>query len=660
MDTASSIPASKRQLDYFSSQISSVLEGSKILPHLRGSEFAEQYFSIASEAKGATTGRWKCRPWQRDILDVYNSIEYSGVVWLKPSRTGASKMSVATLVQAAADHKFNTLTYQPDDGDAELFVKTEIDPVLRDCEILQPLKMTDSKKFDTLTYKQLIGSAWHFLGGTSPKNYRGRSVDLVIFDEISGFPPEIGKDGDARSQGKVRITESPFGKHISHSSPLEMPGCQITEALKECDYVFNFWVPCPGCKKRQYIDFFEDGSKGVRWDMETKGLNATQRARTACFRCEHCEKDFTYAQTQNAQDDGIWRTEDGKHWLDKGRVFNKHGHQNQRRWVVGFISNCFISPAYSFENFASDYMVAKAAMDAGREGLMKTLHQTRLGRAWVVDQAVTNIDYRTIRHKNAIPYPADGTIPEQILAITSQCDVQGDRVEVFDTGWAEGEESFQLAHTVLPGSPDKPHVWQSLKDYWTERFYTTEGGRELQIYLHGIDHGGHWTDAVEKFCAEMGPREFLAIKGRLGWGEPVATFPRKPKQSGCWLVLNNTDTTKLTIMKRLAYERDEELWVNPGVMNFPEPAEGYEMFDERYYRQLTAESRIIRPSGKPEWKQNGLNEVFDGVHMGLCLIRVAQMGQYGLELKNKGNVGKRKKSKYDLADVANQLRTRSR
>lgn len=658
--------ASEQQCRHFESAIASVLEQSKVVPHTRGSVFAREHFKISPEAKGATTGDFVPRVWQKEILDVYNSTEYQDVVWLKPSRTGATKIVCSTLTQAAVQHKFNCLVFNPDDGDSDYFVKTEIDPILRDMDVLQPLRMRGSKKFDTMNFKQLLGCLWQFLGGASPKHYRGRSVDLVILDELAGYQPQIGKDGDASFLAKIRITESPFGKRIRQSSPLELPSCQISRALGECDFVFKFKVPCPSCEKSQYMDFFEDGSKGARWDQETKGLSISERADTACYRCEHCSEDFSYAQMQAACELGRWETDDGSHWLHHGRIYNEDGHRNEKRWAAGFQSNCFLSPAYSFADFATEYLQAMKALATGQDGPMKTVINTRLARATEPDSTVVNIDYRTIRRHNAMQYPDDKKIPAQVLAAFSVTDVQGDRLEVFDYGFGEGEESFALNHTVLPGDTNRPQVWERLSEFWREREYETEDGRTLPILLHGIDHGGHWTDQVEHFCKTHGPREFLAIKGRLGVDEKLAVFPRRPTAGGCWLVTNNTDTTKLTIMKRLTYRRDLELWVNPGCISFPLPTEGYESFDERFYRQVVSETRVVSPSGKVEWKQSGLNEALDGLSMALCLCRVAQMPQYGLELKNVGNTGAtdyealyRSRKKYDLSEIGQNLKTRT-
>jgi phage terminase large subunit GpA-like protein len=221
-----------------------------------------------------------------------------------------------------------------------------------------------------------------------------------------------------------------------------------------------------------------------------------------------------------------------------------------------------------------------------------------------------------------------------------------------------------LSYEVLPGITDLSEVWDTLSLYWRERTYTTDDDRTLPIYLHGIDHGGHWVENVERFCADHGPREFLPIKGRLGVDREIADFPRRPRDAGVWLVNNNTDTTKLTIYKRVEYERDVELWENPGCISFPVPQKNrYQNFDERFYKMITSESRLISPSGKPEWKENGRNEPLDLLSMNLCLIRVAQLPQYGLRLD--GNEGRdlqpssRRTRRYDLRRLGRDLNTRT-
>lgn len=663
------IAASKTQLEHFRGKLKHQLKLTKIKPYTLGSDYARKNFRIMSEAKGATTGPWKPRRWQIDISDAYTCIDYHEITWLKPSRTGASKIALSAITQCVDELKQNTLMYQPDDGDSEHFVKTEVDPLYQRLAVLQPIKLKNSKKYDTLIQKQFAGNIWHFLGGNTPKNYRRLSVDLVIIDELAAFLAEIGKDGDARSLARTRITESPLGKLICQSSPLVMPGCQITAAFNDADFQFKFYVPCPKCAHTQYMDFWEDGSKGIRWDQETKGLSRIKRARTACYRCTNpeCEAEHSYYEMQQAIELGRWETEDRKHWLERGKVTNKKGQRTERRWHIGFQSNCFMSPAFSFEQFADEYLKAAKQMENGREGPMKTLHQNRLGRAWVENTSVTNINYRTIKHKNAIRYPDDGTFPEQIVASTMAVDVQGDRLEALDVGWAEGEECYAMRHTVIPGDTYRGEPWPALAELLRERRenpFKTETGREIPPFLVGIDHGGHWKEAVEQFCIDEGPREHLAIKGELGVDEMISKFPRKPQQSGCWLVMNATDTAKVLLFKRTDYARDKELWVNPGCVNFPkDDQEGYENFDERFYKQFASESRIINPNGKIEWKVSGRNEILDLMVMNLCLIKTAQLPQYGLKLKGSEDAErmlqrKKSRSRYDMRSYGKSLKTR--
>ena len=655
------VEISQVQLDSFSKSWEETLRLNEIVPYQRGSEFAEEHFIISPEAKGATTGPWRCRPWQVDILDVMNSDEFYEVVWRKSSRMGASKMICATLLQAAVQKKFNAIIYQPDDDSSDKFVKSEIDPMLRDCPSLQPLKMKDSKKFDSLQLKVFNGSMWHLMGGATPKNYRARSADLVITDEVSAFERDIGGEGDGRALSRTRITESPFGKQINVSSPKFMPYCLITQALNEMDFVFFYYVPCPDCGHMQYMDFFEDGSRGITWDNDTAGLTLDERCSTARYCCESCEKKFTYLEMTKAQEKGKWITKDGKFWLEQGRVFDVNGHRNEKRWAIGFDSNVLISPAFSFSDFVREYLNAKEKYDNGNSGPMITFWNNRLGRAWVREKALTNIDYRKLI-TGAIEYPADGTIPGGILAITSAADIQGDRIECFTMGWGIGEESWMIDHTIFPGNTDQSEVWEMLELHWREKKYITEHGVELHILLHGIDHGGHWTQTVEAFCRENGVREYLPIKGALGVDKNIADFPKTPHKSGTWLVTNNTDPNKTLIYKRLAYERDPEKEVNPGVMNFPLQTPGYENFDKRFYKQVCSEVRNIKPSGAPEWLVSGRNEALDGISMNVCLIKVAQLPQYGLKLMQSANdvphTRLRRKRRYDFRSMGSRLNTR--
>lgn len=613
---------------------------SKILSPSSGNDFANKYFYISPEAKGEYTGQWTSRPFQVEILNAMASFQNKEVSWRKSSRMGASKMMCSFIAQCAAELKLNVIMYQPKDHSMDRFVKAEIDPMLRDVKILQGLKLSNSKKYDTMSLKQLRGFMLHLLGGATPDNYRAHSADIVMTDECSAFDQDIGGEGDSRALSRTRITESPFGKQINFSSPKELPTCLISRALGEMDFVFKFHVPCPSCGASQYMDYLDDSDiYGLVYNAKEKDKNkASNSARYACIHCKHHN---SYSEMIKAQTKGQWLSENEKFHLKDGNVYSGSNKvDNHDRWKIGFDSNSLISPAFTFANYVDEYISAKKRYDDGSFGPMKTLYQNRKGLPWEEQETIDSIDHKLFTTENFGPY---GSTPAGTIAIFSAADVQGDRIEVGTVAYGAREESWWLDYKVFPGNTNQHEVWQRLEDYWYElSFENVETGEPIEVFLHGIDHGGHWSDTVERFCKENGAREYIPLKGRLGVNKGVVDFPRAPhRASHTWLTMINTDTSKQIIQRRLRGSiktEDEgidpdlaEVFVQPGRVHFPEWGEGFELFTQDFYRQMVSETRRLKPSGVPEWIAKGPNEPFDIASMNLALCRISQLPHYGLK-----------------------------
>lgn len=629
-----------------------------------GSDYADKHFFISPEAKGAYTGPWKTRPYQREILNAMCSLEFAEVSWRKAARLGATKMLIAAMTMAVTHYKFNCLTYHPTDKKSDQFVKTEIDPALRDIEFIQKHIRKDSKKDDTLDLKSFSGCLWHFLGGATGEAYRQLSVDWNFNDELSAFERDISDEGDARALSKTRTTESPFQKQINVSSPKITGECLISEALTEMDFEFKYYVPCPECGDMQYMDFNEGEESGVIWDFDMTG-SVKRTAKTARYCCvnEECRHESSWSTMMNMTEAGRWMTEDQGYWLENGRVwgFNKKGKptiQSGERWSIGFDSNIFISEGYSFSQFSEEYIRADKFLKAGRNAKMKTVWNTRLARTWDKDTAIETVDYKLIK---PIRYPKHGLIPEEIVAVTSAADCHLHRLEVLTVGWGAGETCYALDYTVLPGEANKNAVWNSLNRYWNNQKYVTQDGRHLSPYLKGIDHGGGgkkgitWLNRVENFCKIHGVRTHLPIKGFLGVDQISAVFPNKPAR-GVWLVRNNTDTTKSLIYRRfnMMNDPDRDPENTEGFIYFPKPEEDgrYASFDKTFYRSCTSEQREISAAGSVKWVQRGKNEGLDLLSMNHVLITVGQTPVYGIDLDNRDFLtSEEEDEEYDYAEM---------
>ncbi len=116
--------------------ISAGLKPLKSPPPLRGSEWAAEHFYLSAESSYAE-GKWKAYPYQVAILDAMTNDDIPKVDWMKAARTGYTKCLLAAMGYFAQHRRRNQTIWQPTDDDRDEFVKTELNPMLRDVEVMR-------------------------------------------------------------------------------------------------------------------------------------------------------------------------------------------------------------------------------------------------------------------------------------------------------------------------------------------------------------------------------------------------------------------------------------------------------------------------------------------------------------------------------------------
>ncbi|WP_072174228.1 phage terminase large subunit family protein, partial [Escherichia coli] len=231
-------------------------------------EWADANYYLPKES-AYQEGRWETLPFQRAIMNAMGSDYIREVNVVKSARVGYSKMLLGVYAYFIEHKQRNTLIWLPTDGDAENFMKTHVEPTIRDIPSLLALAPWYGKKHrdNTLTMKRFTkrieGSVW-------PKSIRG-------------------------STPKVRGT------------------CQIERAASESPHFMRFHVACPHCGEEQYLKFGDKETPfGLKWTPDDPS--------SVFYLCEHnaCvirqqELDFTDAR-YICEKTGIW-TRDGILWF---------------------------------------------------------------------------------------------------------------------------------------------------------------------------------------------------------------------------------------------------------------------------------------------------------------------------------------------------------
>ncbi|WP_337243145.1 phage terminase large subunit family protein, partial [Escherichia coli] len=135
----------------------------------------------------------------------------------------------------------------PTDGDAENFMKTHVEPTIRDIPSLLALAPWYGKKHrdNTLTMKRFTkGRGFWCLGGKVTKNYREKSVDVAGYDELAVFDEDIVQEGASTSLGDKRIEGTVWPKYFRVFTPKVRGTSQDERAASEGTHFMRFHVAC--------------------------------------------------------------------------------------------------------------------------------------------------------------------------------------------------------------------------------------------------------------------------------------------------------------------------------------------------------------------------------------------------------------------------------
>lgn len=562
------------------------------------SEWADEFFYLSAESSNVQ-GRWETLPYQRAIMNVIGNDDVRVVTLMKAARVGYTKILMAAIAYFTVHRRRNQLIYQPTNDDAEAFVKTEIDPMIRDVPALRALLRCNPEvksSLSTLSEKFFVGSTLHVLGAGTARNFRRWTKDVVGYDELDGFDRDIDGEGAPTTLGDKRTSGSSFPKSIRGSTPRVKGMSLIEESFDEADKRFYRMLLCPHC----------DHYFALSWKLVTfKDHDPT----TAMCGCGKCGVLFGYDEYPAMDRGGRWQADDGT-WIndEDDNFYDENDLPVSPPRHVAFHVSALYSYYFPWADAVDEFLKANAEKRKGNRTKMKTFVNTVLGESSEEDKADTPqwFDLKSRAENYEVM-----TVPLGPLILTMGVDVQNDRLAVALVGTGRGEESWRIWQGELYGDPLHVDVWNQLTEL-IERPYPRSGGGVMRISLAGIDSGGGRTQAVYDYCRNRAPR-IMALKGMSQPGKPIIGRPTNqdvvvggitiPDGVKLWPV--GSDTAKSQIYGRVRVKEN-----GPGKWHFP-----IGMRDE-YYQQLVSEQLFTRfHKGVPyqEWKlpSGSRNEALD-------------------------------------------------
>jgi len=195
------------------------------------------------------------------------------------------------------------------------FSRTRWLPLLRNSHFEVP-EGYDRFEFSTFA-QQVEGAVIDMVWAGSPAGLRSVPARVVILDETSAFPENVGGEGDTIEKAWERTKNAALPKRIDTSTPV------LTEDFIWQRYLRSDqrrrYLPCPHCGKhvlllwsKEFTVFPLQGCEAfVRWDQSARRQDDTwdldRVAASAHAECPHCGGHITDAHKTKMDREGVWK-----------------------------------------------------------------------------------------------------------------------------------------------------------------------------------------------------------------------------------------------------------------------------------------------------------------------------------------------------------------
>lgn len=533
-------------------------------PKLSLSAWADEYFYLSAES-AAEPGRWHTLPYQRGIMDAFTDRTVEQVSVMKSARVGWTKIVNALVGYSIHQDPCPILIVQPTVDDAKGYSKEEIAPMLRDCPELAKIVFEDAEENgpkdsgNTILHKRFPGGVLSMVGANSGAGFRRVSRKRVLFDEVDGYPPSAGSDGDQIKLGVAR-TQYYWDRKIGAGSTPLVAGASRIEKLFEAGDQRRYYVPCPQCQHMAPLVFSGNGGHRMEWPEG--------KPREAFFSCQKNGCVIEHKQKRDIVAAGEWRA---------------HAEFNGK-------ASFHIWAAYSYAPNASWGQLAEEFLDAkSNPEKLRTFVNTVLGETWK-EQGEAPDWQRLFLRREAYEI---GTVPAGVIALTAGVDVQKDRVVWEVVGWGAGKESWSIDCGVIPMDTAAEVDWLKVDDL-LNRTYRTGSGTEMTILCLAVD-SGYNTQAVYNWTRRHPMSRVIAVKGSSS-ASTLISVPTKvdvtsrgvriARGASVWPVGVDVAKSELYGWLKLP-EPDEGSPYPAGYCHFPQ-------YDEEFFKQLTGEHLVSR------------------------------------------------------------------
>ena len=465
---------------------------------------------------GGYVGRWRhdLAPYLREMMEVLTDNSFQTVAGVGPGQCGKTEIAMNWLGASISGDQADMLWFMQTDSAAQAFVKSRIDPMIDEHEILRGRRGLRSVD-DSLSYKRFTGMTVEFLPATRSMMINKRAP-RILADEWDAYDQSIGDPKvllDVRRQTFGRESKLVALSHPDRAGGLHPRhwNAGIMALYAQSDRRVWYWQ-CPECGGWSSPNPSADRVMTLDYpDADNVPLDdVADQARLICP-CNGCVLEDAARKQMNLT---------GR-WIGLGQSIDQDGEvtggltpkDTAGFWIVGLMSPFLLN---GMGGLARERVRAERQREA--TGSDVTLREVVV-KAWGVPfdppRNVGSIDATTLADR-ADPSRALGVVPEGVRFLTAFADVQANRFETLVRGWGRGGESWVIDHRVhVADTSHSPQAWDALFAWMLETAWPLADGsqRAMRVRAAGFDSGG--APGVTQQAYDGWRRAFLARKARL-------------------------------------------------------------------------------------------------------------------------------------------------
>jgi phage terminase large subunit GpA-like protein len=507
-------------LDWVDERIEALTDTKEVLTV---SEWAERVRYLPPPNRFPGPFRWNVTPFMEEIADCLSAESpVREVSLMKGVQTSGTVAVLENAIGYYIDHvkSASVMMVTADRELAQLRMDQNVVPMLQASDLehlIQSGDETNKRKAGRTSQKmEWLGGGFLIpLGAQNANKMRSIPIQILLRDEVDGWPDVVGKDGDPMQLTMDRTTSyAETRKVLDISTPLIKGSSKIERRFLRGDQR-RYHVRCKHCGHHQPLRWRwlnkETGElRGIIWETE-EGQLVRDSVRWLCAECggEHWNEDkITLFDPAN-----------GAAWVPTAKAVNE------------FTRSYHLSGLYSppgFLSWADQVQLWLESYDdtAGRPidtGKMQVFYNNVLGKTWEIYGE--KIKFSTVSAHRRDFY-ALGEIPNNwaqvhcdsaAMILTAAVDVQGDYLAVAVFGWTRGQRAILVDYWHWEGDPsqtDDPNTWGRMRDMVENKEYIADDGRRYRVAITLIDSSwGELVDQVYSVASEYAASVY-PIKGR--------------------------------------------------------------------------------------------------------------------------------------------------